>query len=105
VRLKFGVMQLQGGLFATAHVPNCQHFECLGCGTVVNEIPNATNTEWIDMRCSGLEILDDASLHWCCCGGGFIRKVALGAILATNHTREFSRIKGLTVVDWLDSKA
>ncbi len=31
--------------------------------------------------------------------------LALGAILATNNTREFSRIKGLTVVDWLDSKA
>ena len=29
--------------------------------------------------------------------------MALGAMLATNDTREFSRIKGLTVVDWLDS--
>ena len=30
--------------------------------------------------------------------------LALGAKLATNNTREFSRIKGLTVVDWLDSR-
>ena len=30
--------------------------------------------------------------------------LALGATLATNNTREFSRIRGLTVVDWLDSK-
>lgn len=29
--------------------------------------------------------------------------VSLGVILATNNTREFSRIKGLTVVDWLES--
>ena len=29
--------------------------------------------------------------------------LALGATLVTNNTREFSRIKGLTVVDWLDS--
>ena len=29
--------------------------------------------------------------------------LALGAMLATNDTREFSRIKGLAVVDWLDS--
>lgn len=29
--------------------------------------------------------------------------LALGATLATNNTREFSRIRGLTVVDWLDS--
>ena len=28
--------------------------------------------------------------------------LALGATLATNNTREFSRIKGLSVVDWLD---
>ena len=28
--------------------------------------------------------------------------LALGATLATNNTREFSRIRGLTVVDWLD---
>ena len=27
--------------------------------------------------------------------------LSLGATLATNNTREFSRIKGLTVVDWL----
>jgi tRNA(fMet)-specific endonuclease VapC len=27
--------------------------------------------------------------------------LALGVTLATNNTREFSRIKGLTVVDWL----
>ena len=27
--------------------------------------------------------------------------LALGATLATNITREFSRIKGLTIVDWL----
>ena len=30
--------------------------------------------------------------------------LALGVTLATNNTREFSRIKGLTVVDWLDAK-
>ena len=30
--------------------------------------------------------------------------LALGATLATHNTREFSRIKGLTVVDWLDSR-
>ena len=30
--------------------------------------------------------------------------LALGAKLAANNTREFSRIKGLTVVDWLDSR-
>jgi len=30
--------------------------------------------------------------------------LALGATLATNNTREFSRIKGLTVVDWLNSR-
>ena len=30
--------------------------------------------------------------------------LALGVTLATNNKREFSRIKGLTVVDWLDSK-
>jgi len=30
--------------------------------------------------------------------------LALGVTLATNNTKEFSRIKGLTVVDWLDSK-
>src|SRR5487761_2649437 len=29
--------------------------------------------------------------------------LVLGATLATNNTREFSRIKGLTVVDWLNS--
>ena len=29
--------------------------------------------------------------------------LALGATLATSDTREFSRIKGLTVVDWLKS--
>ena len=28
--------------------------------------------------------------------------LCLGVTLATNNTREFSRIKGLTVVDWLD---
>lgn len=27
--------------------------------------------------------------------------LSLGVTLATNNTREFSRIKGLTVVDWL----
>ena len=27
--------------------------------------------------------------------------LSLGATLATNNTREFSRIKGLTIVDWL----
>ena len=31
--------------------------------------------------------------------------LALGVTLATNNTREFSRIKGLTVVDWLDGEA
>ena len=30
--------------------------------------------------------------------------LALGVTLVTNNTREFSRIKGLTVVDWLDDK-
>ena len=30
--------------------------------------------------------------------------LALGVTLATNNTKEFSRIKGLTVADWLDSK-
>ena len=30
--------------------------------------------------------------------------LALGVTLATNNTREFSRIKGLTVVDWLGAK-
>ncbi len=30
--------------------------------------------------------------------------LALGVTLVTNNTREFSRVKGLTVVDWLDSK-
>ncbi|MBI2225596.1 MAG: type II toxin-antitoxin system VapC family toxin [Betaproteobacteria bacterium] len=29
--------------------------------------------------------------------------LSLGVTLATNNTREFSRIKGLNVVDWLDS--
>ena len=29
--------------------------------------------------------------------------LSLGVALATNNTREFSRIKGLTVVDWLAS--
>jgi tRNA(fMet)-specific endonuclease VapC len=29
--------------------------------------------------------------------------LALGATLATNNTREFSRIKGLSLVDWLVS--
>ena len=29
--------------------------------------------------------------------------LALGVTLATNNSREFSRIKGLTIVDWLDS--
>ena len=28
--------------------------------------------------------------------------LVLGVTLATNNTREFSRIKGLSVVDWLD---
>ena len=28
----------------------------------------------------------------------------LGVTLATNHTREFSRIKGLKIVDWLAGK-
>ena len=41
----FGVMCLQGRLFAAAHMPNCQHFECFGCDAVVNEIPNATNQQ------------------------------------------------------------
>ena len=31
--------------------------------------------------------------------------LSLGVTLATNNTREFSRIKGLAVVDWLDGKA
>ena len=31
--------------------------------------------------------------------------MALGVTLATNNTREYSRIKGLTVVDWLDGGA
>ena len=31
--------------------------------------------------------------------------LALGVTLATNNTKEFSRIKGLTVVDWLDNKS
>jgi len=30
--------------------------------------------------------------------------LSLGATLATNNTREFSRIKGLTIVDWLASR-
>ena len=30
--------------------------------------------------------------------------LVLGVTLATNNTREFSRIKGLTVVDWLNSR-
>jgi tRNA(fMet)-specific endonuclease VapC len=30
--------------------------------------------------------------------------LALGVTLATNNTKEFSRIRGLAVVDWLDSK-
>ena len=30
--------------------------------------------------------------------------LSLGVKLATNNTKEFSRIKGLTVVDWLDGK-
>jgi tRNA(fMet)-specific endonuclease VapC len=30
--------------------------------------------------------------------------LSLGVTLATNNRREFSRIKGLTVIDWLDSK-
>ena len=29
--------------------------------------------------------------------------LSLGVTLATNNTREFSRIKGLTIVDWLAS--
>ncbi|MDQ3260207.1 MAG: type II toxin-antitoxin system VapC family toxin [Pseudomonadota bacterium] len=29
--------------------------------------------------------------------------LAQGATLATNNSKEFSRIKGLTIVDWLDS--
>jgi len=40
-----GVMKLQGGLFATAHVPNCQHFECFGCDTVVDKVPNSTDKQ------------------------------------------------------------
>jgi tRNA(fMet)-specific endonuclease VapC len=28
-----------------------------------------------------------------------------GVTLATNNTREFSRIKGLTIVDWLESRS
>ena len=35
-------MRLQGRLFAAAHVPNRQHFECVGCNTVVDEVSNAT---------------------------------------------------------------
>ena len=31
--------------------------------------------------------------------------LVLGVTLATNNTKEFSRIKGLAVVDWLDSKS
>ena len=31
--------------------------------------------------------------------------LSLGVALVTNNTREFARIKGLTVVDWLDSRA
>jgi tRNA(fMet)-specific endonuclease VapC len=30
--------------------------------------------------------------------------LVLGVALATNNTKEFSRIKGLTVVDWLNSR-
>jgi tRNA(fMet)-specific endonuclease VapC len=30
--------------------------------------------------------------------------LSLGVTLITNNTREFSRIKGLTVADWLDRK-
>lgn len=31
--------------------------------------------------------------------------LVMGATLATNNTREFSRIKGLSVVDWLAGRA
>ena len=31
--------------------------------------------------------------------------LSLGVTLATNNTREFSRIKGLTLVDWLRGRA
>ena len=31
-----------------------------------------------------------------------VHALAQGVTLATNNTREFSRIKGLTLVDWLD---
>ena len=31
--------------------------------------------------------------------------LSLGATLATNNTSEFSRIKGLSVIDWLDGKS
>lgn len=30
--------------------------------------------------------------------------LALGATLATKNTREFSRVRGLTVVDWLEDE-
>ena len=30
--------------------------------------------------------------------------LSLGATLVTNNSKEFSRIKGLTVVDWLDGR-
>jgi len=30
--------------------------------------------------------------------------LSLGVTLATNDIREFSRIKGLTVVDWLEGR-
>jgi len=32
-----------------------------------------------------------------------VHALAQGATLATNNSKEFSRIKGLTIVDWLDS--
>ena len=31
--------------------------------------------------------------------------LSLGVTLATNNTSEFSRIKGLSVIDWLDGKS
>lgn len=34
------MFRLQRRLFATADMPNCQYFEGVGIGTVVNEVPN-----------------------------------------------------------------
>ena len=49
-------MRLKGRLFATAHMPNSQDFDCFWCDAVVNEVTNATYQQTADTLSLGTHI-------------------------------------------------